>query len=39
MVRLCNLELLFFCYLLLIFIMMNFLVYENGKDDLIILVL
>lgn len=37
MVRLCNLELLFFCYLLLIF--MNFLVYENGKDDLIILVL
>lgn len=37
-VILCNLESLPFCHSLPIFITMNSLAHENGKDDLIILV-
>lgn len=37
-VRLCNLKSLPFCHSLPIFITMNSLAHENGKDDLIILV-
>lgn len=35
---LCNLKLFFFCHSLPIFIMMNSLAHENGKEDLINLV-